>query len=125
VSRTDPQFKLRVPPALRDQIERAALAARRSMNAEVVIRLESTFAPRQVPAGIEPMSQTDHSVDVCSVGTFAAMCGASTDEVIAWMDSGTIPSVKVADFRMVNLAKIKADLDGGKGNFGEGDYDDE
>jgi len=44
VSRTDPQFKLRVPPALRDQIERAAFAARRSMNAEVVIRLEASFA---------------------------------------------------------------------------------
>lgn len=44
MSRTDPQFKLRVPPALRDQIERAALAARRSMNAEVVIRLEASFA---------------------------------------------------------------------------------
>lgn len=71
------------------------------------------------------MSQTDHAVDVCSVGTFAVMCGASTDVVIAWMDSGTIPCVKVADFRMVNLARIKADLDGGKDSFDEGDYDDE
>ncbi len=44
MSRTDPQFKLRVPPALRDQIEQAALASRRSMNAEAVVRLEASFA---------------------------------------------------------------------------------
>ncbi|HBS80581.1 MAG: hypothetical protein CMK99_21285 [Pseudomonas sp.] len=44
MSRTDPQFKLRVPPELRDKIEQSAFAARRSMNAEVVIRLEASFA---------------------------------------------------------------------------------
>jgi hypothetical protein len=47
MSRTDPQFKLRVPPALRIQIEQAAQAARRSMNAELVIRLEASFAKEQ------------------------------------------------------------------------------
>ena len=47
MSRTDPQFKLRVPPELRLQIEQAAHAARRSMNAELVIRLEASFAREQ------------------------------------------------------------------------------
>ena len=47
MSRTDPQFKLRVPAALRLQIEQAAQAARRSMNAELVIRLEASFAKEQ------------------------------------------------------------------------------
>lgn len=44
MSRTDPQFKLRMPSGLRNQIEEAAKATRRSMNAEVVIRLEASFA---------------------------------------------------------------------------------
>jgi predicted HicB family RNase H-like nuclease len=44
VSRTDPQFKLRVPPELRAKIEQSAFASRRSMNSEVVIRLEASYA---------------------------------------------------------------------------------
>lgn len=44
MSRTDPQFKLRVPPELRAKIEQSAFASRRSMNAEVVIRLEASYA---------------------------------------------------------------------------------
>lgn len=44
MSRVDPQFKLRMPPALRAQVEQAATASRRSLNAEIVVRLESTFA---------------------------------------------------------------------------------
>jgi hypothetical protein len=44
MSRFDPQFKLRMPTALRAQVEQSAKAARRSLNAEIVIRLESSFA---------------------------------------------------------------------------------
>jgi len=44
MSRTDQQFKLRMPAALRAQVERSAWAARRSLNAEIVIRLEASFA---------------------------------------------------------------------------------
>jgi len=43
MSRTDPQFKLRMHPALRAQVEQAAQAARRSLNAELVFRLEQSF----------------------------------------------------------------------------------
>lgn len=44
MSRADQQFKLRMPAALRAQVERSAWAARRSLNAEIVIRLEASFA---------------------------------------------------------------------------------
>ena len=44
MSRTDPQFKLRMPTALRAQVEQAAKDARRSLNAEIVLRLEASFA---------------------------------------------------------------------------------
>lgn len=44
MTREDPQFKLRVSPELRDEIERAAKANNRSMNAEIVARLQSSFS---------------------------------------------------------------------------------
>ncbi|QZA80849.1 Arc family DNA-binding protein [Deefgea piscis] len=43
MTREDPQFKLRVPAELREDIEVAAKANNRSMNAEIVARLQSTF----------------------------------------------------------------------------------
>ncbi|WP_079202653.1 Arc family DNA-binding protein [Pseudomonas sp. CC6-YY-74] len=44
MSRTDPQFKLRMPTELHAQLEQIAKEARRSLNAEIVLRLEATFA---------------------------------------------------------------------------------
>ena len=44
MSRTDQQFKLRMPPALRAQVEQAAEQANRSLNAEIVTRLQGSFA---------------------------------------------------------------------------------
>lgn len=43
MSREDPQFKLRMPASLRDQADQAAKAAGRSLNAELVARLEASF----------------------------------------------------------------------------------
>lgn len=43
MSREDPQFKLRMPPQLRSQAEQAARVSGRSLNAELVARLESSF----------------------------------------------------------------------------------
>ncbi|WP_265519088.1 Arc family DNA-binding protein [Nitratireductor luteus] len=42
---TDPQFKLRFPPHLKEAIERAAQQNNRSMNAEIIARLEQTIMP--------------------------------------------------------------------------------
>jgi len=44
MSRADQQFKLRMPAALRAQVEHAAKDVRRSLNAVIVIRLEASFA---------------------------------------------------------------------------------
>lgn len=43
MSRTDPQFKLRMSASLRAKVEQAANVARRSLNAEILIRLEASF----------------------------------------------------------------------------------
>lgn len=42
---TDPQFKLRLTPGLKIRIERAAEENNRSMNAEIIARLEESFDP--------------------------------------------------------------------------------
>ncbi|MGM4909148.1 Arc family DNA-binding protein [Rhizobium sp. 768_B6_N1_8] len=44
MSRDDPTFKLRITPDLKRKVLEAARANRRSMNAEIKSRLESTFA---------------------------------------------------------------------------------
>lgn len=41
---TDPQYKLRMPAGLKERIELAAQANNRSMNAEIVSRLEASFS---------------------------------------------------------------------------------
>ena len=43
MSRLDPQFKLRMPPALREKIKQAVKASHRSLNAEILVRLEASF----------------------------------------------------------------------------------
>lgn len=47
MSREDPQMKIRLPADLKDQIEASAKESGRSMNAEIVARLEGSFELRQ------------------------------------------------------------------------------
>ncbi len=68
------------------------------------------------------MKKKDDSLDLCSIKTFAEMSGVSVEEAINWVDTGAIPSMRLADFRMVNLARLRADLEKGKTEFKEGDY---
>ncbi|SDJ03782.1 hypothetical protein SAMN05216588_13523 [Pseudomonas flavescens] len=68
------------------------------------------------------MKKKDDSLDLCSIKTFAEMSGVSVEEAINWVDSGAIPSMRLADFRMVNLARIRADMSKGKTAFNPGDY---
>ena len=43
MSRTDTQLKFRIPPDLKPRLEKAALANKRSINMEVIARLEESF----------------------------------------------------------------------------------
>lgn len=65
---------------------------------------------------------SDDSLDLCSVKTFAEMSGISIEEASDWVDNGTVPSMRLADFRMVNLARLREDLLKGKTEFKAGDY---
>lgn len=44
MAREDLHFRLRIPEALKNQIEQAAALKRRSMTAEIIARLEASFA---------------------------------------------------------------------------------
>ena len=50
MSRTDPQFNLRIPQELRDRVMESAQANKRSATAEILARLEESFAPRTLDA---------------------------------------------------------------------------
>ncbi|MGE4533412.1 Arc family DNA-binding protein [Halomonas sp.] len=73
MSRTDPQFKLRVPLELKEQIEKAAEENHRSMNAEIVARLQSTFeehslyghklSPEVLALGANDLAELKESVE--------------------------------------------------------------
>lgn len=62
---------------------------------------------------------------LCSKETFAAMLSVTVDTVISWMQTGTVPSVKMGRPRFVNLAAIRTDLAKGKTIFAQGDYADD
>lgn len=46
---TEPQYKLRLPEELRDKIKESAKEHIRSMNADIVARLEASFATEESP----------------------------------------------------------------------------
>jgi hypothetical protein len=68
------------------------------------------------------MKTSNNSLDLCSVKTFAELSGVPVEQVVDWVDEGTVPSMKMAGMRMVNLARLCADLDKGKRSFNKGDY---
>ncbi len=63
----------------------------------------------------------------CSQFILAQMMGLdqiSENVVRGWVESYTLPSVKVGRRRVINLHRIRRDLDQGKTTFCAGDYAD-
>lgn len=54
MSRTDPQFNLRIPEDLRDKVTAAAKENKRSATAEILARLEESFANQIVSETPKP-----------------------------------------------------------------------
>lgn len=64
----------------------------------------------------------DQSLDLCSIKTFAELSGVTVEEAVDWVDDGTIPGMRLAGGRWVNLARLRQDLLKGKKEFKAGDY---
>ena len=54
MSRTDPQFNLRIPEELRDRVMAAAKTNKRSATAEIIARLEASFGVDEALQEIAP-----------------------------------------------------------------------
>ncbi|MAD00780.1 DNA-binding protein [Pseudomonas sp.] len=65
------------------------------------------------------------SVPFCTHEVLAQMMGVSDDVARGWVEMRTVPSVKIGRRRVINLARIMADLSQGKTIFCSGDYGDE
>ncbi|MCO6059820.1 DNA-binding protein [Pseudomonas sp. MOB-449] len=64
----------------------------------------------------------------CSQLALARMIGIEqiTEDVVrGWVESATLPTVKIGRRRVINLHRIRKDLDQGKTVFSAGDYADE
>lgn len=59
----------------------------------------------------------------CSLDVFAQMLDVSPDVVRGWVETNTIPTVKIGRRRVVNLHKFRSELYSGKTIFCQGDYD--
>ncbi|OEO23701.1 hypothetical protein AX279_21540 [Pseudomonas sp. J237] len=76
-----------------------------------------------------PMRVTDfRDAPFCSQQVFAEMMGIediSTDVVRGWVESNAIPTAKIGRRRVINLHRIRRELDRGKSIFCSGDYSDD
>lgn len=64
----------------------------------------------------------------CTQMVFAQMLGLdeiSEDVVRSWVETRTVPSVKIGRRWVINLHRIRRDLERGKSIFSQGDYEDE
>jgi len=61
----------------------------------------------------------------CTQEAFALMLDVSADVVRGWIESNTIPTAKIGRRRVINLHRLRRELDKGKSIFCQGDYSDE
>ena len=64
----------------------------------------------------------------CTKYVLAQLLGMEqiTEDVVrGWIESNTVPTVKIGRHRVINLHRIRRDLDRGKTIFCAGDYADE
>lgn len=68
------------------------------------------------------------SAPFCTKYVLAKMLGMEqiTEDVVrGWIESSTVPTVKIGRHRVINLHRIRHDLERGKTIFCAGDYADE
>lgn len=64
----------------------------------------------------------------CTKYVLAQLLGMEqiTEDVVrGWIESNTVPTVKIGRHRVINLHRIRRDLDRGKTIFCAGDYSDD
>ena len=96
MSRQIAPFGLRMPPEIREQIEEAAAANRRSVNAEIVSRLQQT----ERPASAEP------SRALIAAMALQGLCADPTNhKIFGSPEEAAANAVYIADALLAELAK--------------------
>lgn len=62
MKQTDPQLKLRLPPALKSAIEQSAEQAGRTLNAEIVLRLQQSYDSSTSLSHVHQLGLKDHLI---------------------------------------------------------------
>jgi hypothetical protein len=78
MARDDPHFRLRIPEALKDQVEASAKANNRSMNAEIISRLERSF---DLDDGLTALTDRVEELESMVEGQ-----NKQIDQLMAWVD---------------------------------------
>lgn len=99
---TDPQFKLRLTPELRDEIEAAAKANNRSMNAEIISRL----------TGEQRTLRDQFAFDV--MPTIIAMTNAGTIHLPTYHMGTSLVSLSEAAYELADAMLTQREKGGGK-----------
>ncbi|MGP5356483.1 Arc family DNA-binding protein [Pseudomonas helleri] len=105
MSREDSQFKLRMPSELREAIENAAKEARRSLNAEIVARLEmSVVSPFQQSGEVLPAAKVRELAALSRDKIASTLKAKILDEIVYSASSGiTCATVDLREFGLVGL----------------------
>lgn len=116
MSREDPQMKIRLPADLKEEIEAAAKQSGRSMNAEIVARLEASFAPAQAKADADQLD----ILEVRDAQLSIVLTGLNLTEMAIQFVASEVPAVKKStSFPKLkeSIAAVRAVVVHGAANF--------
>ena len=90
---TDPQYKLRWSAELRDKIQESAKEHNRSMNADIVARLEQSFSQNQ--------NDFNAGYNACMAHMIIATSKALSEKDIPWVDVQKTLIEVIDDFQKI------------------------
>lgn len=107
MARTDPQVNFRMPQELRDKLEDASKANKRTLTAEIVDRLESSFAlPGKIDSIMEAYQSGDAAHDEEFALTERLIQMYETQKALSDLQQGIIDQLlKAQGSRLVTAAK--------------------
>jgi excisionase family DNA binding protein len=79
----------------------------------------------QLPVVKPPVVQVITLAEFCEPSLYADLIGVSEDTVRGWVESGTLPTVKVGRRRLINRALISDSLKKDRTIFQRGDFADD
>lgn len=85
------------------------------MEQSAIVGFSAEFKPQEV--------HVFKDSPLCSLDVFAQIADVSPDVVRGWVETHTVPTVKVGRRRLINLHQLKKDLELGKTIFCQGDYE--